>query len=295
MTPSRRGRRIVVALGVIGCLGCAEPSRSAAPASVKPGEDFYAYANADWLRSTTLPAGQAAYGVSAMLTALNQRRVQEIVQAVAVASPSRAPLEQKIGDYYASLIDIRTLDDRGLAALASDLERIRAIDGKRALSSYLGAAVRLGDGAGAPTDNVLGLWAHQGFSRPDRYLPHLQQGGLGLASREDYLGAGTDKAMPRARYQAHIAAMLGLLGLRDPDARARGHTPPKPTRTTSTRTTISGADPTLTSGRRGWIGQPSSARPGWKARTFSSSGSRRRLLAWAGSSPTSRRGYGKTI
>ena len=228
MRPKAR-RGAVAALGFIACLNLSGPGRAAtaptpppsAELTVRPGDDFYAYANSDWLKTTALPPGQAAYGTGAMLIALNQHRIEEIVQAMARVSPSRSRLQQKIGDYYASLTDIPGIDAKGLAPLTADLRRIKALHDKRTLSRYLGSTMRLGDGAGAPTDSVLSVWVHQGFSQPDRYLPHIQQGGLGLASREAYLDAASDKRALRTRYQAHIAAMLKPLGLTDPEARAR--------------------------------------------------------------------------
>jgi endothelin-converting enzyme/putative endopeptidase len=230
MTRSKRHYTLAAVLGAAAGLNLAaavwaEPppatDASRVEPTVRPGDDFYAYANGDWLKATALPAGQSAYGSGAMLRALNARRVAEIVHAAARPTPQRPRLQQQIGDYYASLLDTGAMDAKGMAPLAADLRRIRDVHDRRALSRYLGGATRVGDAGGGPPDSVLGVWAHQGFSQPDRYLPHIQQGGLGLASREAYLEAAADQAALRARYQAHIAAMLRGLGLSDPQARAR--------------------------------------------------------------------------
>jgi predicted metalloendopeptidase len=201
MTCSKRFQAFAAALAAGLTLGGAVGAEPASPASdVRPGDDFYAYANADWLKATTLPAGRSTYTTGAMLRALNEQRIAELVHAAAQPLPQRTRLQQQIGDYYASLVDTSGMDANGMAALSADLERIEALHDKRALSGFLGGAMGVGDAGGGPPDSVLGLWVHQGFSQSDRYLPHIQQGGLGLPSREAYLDAAADQAALRAKY-----------------------------------------------------------------------------------------------
>src|SRR5262249_55510950 len=76
------------------------------------------------------------------------------------------------------------------------------------------------DGLTANSDHVFGLWVNQGFAEWKRAYPHLWQGGLGMAGREDYLDASAQRAEGRARYQAHIAAMLKLAGTGDSENKA---------------------------------------------------------------------------
>jgi len=195
------------------------PGMARVDPNVRPGDDFYLYANGDWLKTTVPPTGRPAYGSSGMLRALGDQRAAEIVHDAAQPSVHRTRPQQQIGDYYASLIDTPGMDAKGVAALAADLRRIEALHDTRTLSRYLGSAMRVGDAGGGPADCVLCVWVHQGFSRSDRYLPHIQQGGLGLPSREAY--AAADQVALRSRYQTHVAAMLRQLGLSDPDGRAQ--------------------------------------------------------------------------
>ena len=51
-------------------------------------------------------------------------------------------------------------------------------------------------------------------------MPYLLQGGLGMPDRAYYLTDSPKMAELRAKYQAHIAAMLKLAGYADSDARA---------------------------------------------------------------------------
>lgn len=192
-------------------------SREIDPA-VRPGDDFYRYANGVWLMSTPLPPGRSRYDTAAMLRDEAARRVQHLIEAAATAPASERA--KRIGDFYASWMDVAGIEAKGLQPLAGELAAIAAIRDRRALAAYLGRTLRLDDGTNTKTDGLFGVWIHQGFHDADHYAPHLVQGGLGLPDLEDYLDAGPDKAAHRDLYRAHIAAVLKLVGLDRPDIRA---------------------------------------------------------------------------
>ncbi|HXC55064.1 MAG TPA: M13 family metallopeptidase [Rhizomicrobium sp.] len=225
---------VLVLAAVIVVLAAAAPATPFATPSnpdtgtdttIRPGDDFYRFANGPWLKATTIPAGRSSYDTSAMLRDENARRVRELVQGAADAVPAggnpvERALAQKIGDYYASQMDAAAIQAKGLAPLSDELAAIAAITDRDTLSAYLGSTLRLDDGSDTQDDNVFGVWIHQGFHDPDRYVPHLVQGGLGLADREDYFASAPEKAELRSTYRAHIAAVFKLAGFADPDARA---------------------------------------------------------------------------
>ncbi|MEI9905306.1 MAG: M13 family metallopeptidase N-terminal domain-containing protein [Asticcacaulis sp.] len=186
--------------------------------SIRPGDDFYRYANGSWLKTTALPDGLAAYGSSAMLVAQNNARVRALIAAA--ASAPRNDLERKIGDYYAGWMDTAGIEARGVTPLSGDLAAIAAIHDRVSLSAWLGANVRTDDGTNSATDGLFGIWIHQGFHDSDRYVPHMVQGGLGLGDRDAYLDLSADAQARRDTYRTHIAAVLTLAGLDDAEARA---------------------------------------------------------------------------
>ncbi len=183
---------------------------------VRPGDDFYRYANAPWLTAVQVPPGQASYGTSSALIAQNARRVRALVEDAAHAPTPGLP--QKIGDYYTSLLDTGAIEARGLTPLASDLAAIAAIQDRQALATWMGGHMSLDDGTDSHVDSLFGVWVHQGFHDPDHYVPHLVQGGLGLYDRDPYLDPAQDAA--RQAYRAHVSAVLTAAGLSDTEARA---------------------------------------------------------------------------
>jgi predicted metalloendopeptidase len=182
--------------------------------SIKPGDDFYGYANGRWVTKVTTPRGLASYDTRAILTERTSQRVRDLIQEAAAASPDRSRVAQKVGDYYASLLDVDAIEAKGLAPLSRDLAAIDAISNTASLSAYLGATLNTEvDGLTANGDHLFGVFVNQGFEDSRRYLFHLLQGGLGMPDREAYLDPSPKAAALRAQYQAHIAAILRLANI----------------------------------------------------------------------------------
>jgi len=189
--------------------------------SIKPGDDFYRYANGGWLRTAEIPAGQSSYDTRAMLVEKTGRRVRDLMQGAAAAQPVRGSITQKVGDYYASFMDEDSIEAKGLTPLADEMAGISAISNKQSLSSYLGTTLNTEvDGLTANADHIFGVWVNQSFTDSNHYVFHLLQGGLGMPDRDGYLDPSPKMDAWRAQYQAHIAAILKLAGIADSEAQA---------------------------------------------------------------------------
>ncbi|HEV7743480.1 MAG TPA: M13 family metallopeptidase N-terminal domain-containing protein [Pyrinomonadaceae bacterium] len=189
--------------------------------SVRPGDDFYRYANGGWLKKTAIPAGKQSYDDRAALAEKTRQRVRDLIEAAAASHSAGGNVTQKVGDYYASLMDQDGIEARGLAPLDDELARISAITNKTLLSAYFGATLNSEvDGLTANADHILGVWVNQGFEDSQHNLPHLWQGGLGMPDRNSYLDPSPEIAELRARYQTHVANILKLAGVTDLENRA---------------------------------------------------------------------------
>jgi predicted metalloendopeptidase len=193
--------------------------------AVKPGDDFFAYANGTWIRTTGIPSDRASYGPAAVLIERTREQVRALVQNAARDNPAPGSDEQKVGDFYASYLDEAGIESRGLAPLKDDLARIDAISGRKSLSSYLGSRLR-GDldalnNTNFYTENVLDVWISQAFEDPGRNVPYLMQGGLGMPDREYYLQSSEKMENLRAKYREHVAAVLKLARISGADEKAQ--------------------------------------------------------------------------
>jgi putative endopeptidase len=192
--------------------------------SVKPGDNFYLYANGSWMKRTKIPPDRAEVDLFTVLSDLSRKRTAAIVQE---ASKSNAPAgseARKMADLYNAFMDESAIQAKGLDPVKPRLEQIAAIHDRRQLSLALGETLRadvdLLNCSKFFTPNLFGLWVAPGFSDSGHYMPYLLQGGLEMPSRGYYLGNSEHMRQIRARYATHVAAMLRLGGFDDPAARA---------------------------------------------------------------------------
>jgi putative endopeptidase len=191
--------------------------------SIKPGDDFYQYANGGWLKTIAIPAGQQSYDTRAMLAEKTAERVRGLVQEVAASHAAKGSVAQKVGDYYASVMDEDGIEARKLTPLTDELARISAIKNKTSLSAYLGSTLNGEvDGVVGNSDHIFGLWINQGFEDADHNVVHLWEGGLGMPDHNDYIDPSPKKAELRDQYRAHVAAVLKLAGSADSEAKVAG-------------------------------------------------------------------------
>jgi predicted metalloendopeptidase len=192
--------------------------------AVAPGDDFFAYANGAWLKNTEIPADRSSYGVGATLAELTAKRTAGLIAETAKTEAPAGSDARKIGDYYATFMDEAGIEAKGLAPLKPALDEIAALSNPRELAHALGATLRADvdvlNATNLHTDNLFGLWVAQDLSDPSRYSAFLLQGGLELPDRDYYLDPSPRMAEIRAKYQAHIAAVLKLGGIADPDKSA---------------------------------------------------------------------------
>jgi predicted metalloendopeptidase len=228
---------LLAVLALSSACGPATPAASGAPTqagngidvagmdrSVAPGDDFFAYANGAWIKSTEIPADRSTYGAGAILTELTAQRTADLIREAAAKAPPGSEA-QKVGDAFAAFMDEAGIEAKGIAPLKPALDEIAAIADVGALSRVLGAGLRADvdvlNATNFYTTKLFGLWVAQDLDDPTRYAPFLLQGGLGMPDRDYYLDASPRMAAIREKYLGHVAAVLRLAGLPDADAKAK--------------------------------------------------------------------------
>jgi len=171
---------------------------------VRPGDDFYRYANGHWLDTNTIPADRTSWSVFAQLDEVARENLRGIVEAIPADSPPGSP-EKKVRDFYRSYIDTDAIERVGITPAQPALQQIASSHTYEELSRLIGkpdlaltAPVQLS----ITTDP----------KDPDRYVVAISQGGLSLPDRDYYLKSDPVFVELRAKFVAHVARMLGLIG-----------------------------------------------------------------------------------
>src|SRR5882757_1385188 len=77
--------------------------------SVKPGNNFYNYANGGWVKKNPVPGSKTRWGSFDELRELSSKRLQTLLEDAA-KQPVRDRKTQIIGDFYASGMDSVAVD-----------------------------------------------------------------------------------------------------------------------------------------------------------------------------------------
>jgi putative endopeptidase len=180
--------------------------------SVKPGDDFYRYANGDWIKRTEIPPDRSDIGVIDSLIDLSQKRIAGLIKEAAKANAPAGSNPRKIADLYHSYMDEAAIEAKGLAPLRPQLDAIAAIRDKHELAGALGESLRTDVDAlncGCfHTPNLFGLWVAPGFNDPEHYTAYLLQGGLEMPDREYYLSESESNHSPYTK--GNLGRLSGL-------------------------------------------------------------------------------------
>ncbi|MBV9931654.1 MAG: M13 family metallopeptidase [Alphaproteobacteria bacterium] len=192
--------------------------------SVKPGDDFFDYANGSWYKGADIPPDRSSIGVGYEVSQRAEQRNAELVRGAAAAKAAAGTPQRLIADYYNAYMDTAAIEARGLEPLRPQLAEIDGIatqaDLARALGRRLRADVDPLNNTNFFTENLFGLWVSQSLDDPSRTVPYLLQGGLGMPDREYYLAKDAHMAATRTAYRAYVADLLRLAGIPDADGRA---------------------------------------------------------------------------
>ena len=181
---------------------------------IRPGDDFFGFANGAWLKSAVIPSGRDRWTARTEIGELTSRQIAQLLDDA--PTQPRASLARKVADFRAAYLNEAAIETRGIAPLRPLLDSIGRVPDKVALTRFLAR------GLGADVDplnwgvyrsaHILGLSVEPGVHGEKTYVALLVQGGLGLPDREYYVSAEPRMQAVRARYEEHIDRLLTLAG-----------------------------------------------------------------------------------
>jgi len=188
--------------------------------AVKPGDDFYAFANGGWMKATEIPADRSSIGGFTIADLKREEQVRQLIGGLIEGKPAAGSDEARIADFYRAFLDTAAIDRAGIAPARTDLAAIAAMGDKSALARAIGASLRADvdplNATNYLTENLFGIFVSQGLTTPGEQVPYLLQGGIGMPEREYYLSADADMAKQRTAYRALIEAVMRTAG--NPDS-----------------------------------------------------------------------------
>ena len=182
--------------------------------SVKPGDDFFLYANGAWVKTSVIPPERSYNGVNLELNKQNEERLKGIVSELRSRdSASLSAEEKKLRDLYTAFTEQKRIEAQGLAPAQADLARIAHA------KSLPEIAALMADPA-LELDGPIGLYIGVNDKNPNKYSLNLYQSGLGMPDREYYLRKDKELDTTRAAYHKYLATMLRFSGAQNAGKRA---------------------------------------------------------------------------
>lgn len=178
--------------------------------SIAAADDFYSYANGNWLIANPIPDEESRWGTFNILRSNNTRQVRYILEAAAENTVAEEGSEiKKIGDFYATGLDTDKADRLGLTPIRPELDMIKDINNLYDLQMTLQHFQLHG------IDAIFNIGQMQDFTNSNRIITVFDQGGLGLPERDYYFKQDTKTLNIRNAYLRHIATLFRMLGINE--------------------------------------------------------------------------------
>ena len=186
--------------------------------SISPKEDFYQFANGQWLEKTEIPANEGRWGGFSELGIKNKKVVLEILKTAGNSDEHEDGSDQKKAiDFFAVGMDSTLAETIGPKALDSWYKRIDALQNKEEVQDIVAGLHKAG------YEPFHSVFVMANLMDSDVNAFYFGSGGIGLPNRDYYTKEDSKSKEIREKYVAHLSRMLDLSGAGsgDPDAGAK--------------------------------------------------------------------------
>lgn len=172
--------------------------------SVRPQDDFYRYANGNWLKKNAIPSTESRWGSFNILRKRTEQQVLELVIKLTRKKVPPGSEAQLVADLYLSGMDMERRNALGIKPVRKILDRIYNCGSQKELSSIIGMLER--NGVSVPW----GVGVDQDSKNSSKNVLHLYQSGLGMPDRDYYLKNEPEFIRVRTAYAPFIARIMKL-------------------------------------------------------------------------------------
>lgn len=173
--------------------------------TIKPADDFFAYANGFWLKHNPIPGDETSWGIGQLVNEEIYSRKLKINEAAAAKSNAKG-IDQQIGDFWKAAMDTVAIEKQGISPLQAELT---AIQNTTDLPSLLNQAAKMhAYGVGV----FFGEGVSQDAKNSELMSYQLWQGGLGLPSRDYFFNTDERSVKIKMAYTPYVKTIFTLMG-----------------------------------------------------------------------------------
>jgi putative endopeptidase len=181
---------------------------------VKPTDNFYLYANGNWLKNNPIPASESRWGSFSEIQEFNYKALRELLDHASKTPAAKGSNTQKIGDFYLSGMDSLAAEKRGYDEIKPDFARVEKIATIDDILNEVAYQHTIGD------QPLFYFYADQDAKNSARIVPQVYQGGLSLPDKDYYFKTDERSVSIREKFVTHVEKMFMLIGENENDAKA---------------------------------------------------------------------------
>jgi putative endopeptidase len=175
--------------------------------TIKPGDDFFLFANGKWFRQNPIPGNEQSNGIWQLIQDTINAQIRHVCESSsALKDAPEGSNKQKIGDFFYTGMDSLSLNKKGISDLKSDFETIDAV---KDINGIVKTASYIHTFAGSP---LFGFYVGQDDKISSKNAVFIYQGGLSLPDRNFYLDTDARAISIRRKYVAHLENTFLLMG-----------------------------------------------------------------------------------
>lgn len=209
------GKLAPLALFALIC-GCTEAHKDAPSSldplcanidsSIKPGDDFFDYANGKWIKNNAIPGTESQWGIGNLVQEDIYIRLRAIDEKASKENAADGSVSKKIGDFWTVAMDSTSIEKQGLQPIRADLDLIDT-------ASSVASVVRLSASfAIKGSQAFFGSYIAQDDMNSTKMAFILTQGGLGMPNRDYYFDMDEKTVKVREAFHIYLEEIFQQLG-----------------------------------------------------------------------------------
>jgi putative endopeptidase len=207
----------IVVVAVMFALACNTPVTTDVPqrktlsfqnidSSVKPGNDFFQFANGKWYDTATILPTESRAGARIEMDFITRAHIKSILEETSSSKNAAGSIEQQVGDFYTSGMDTTTIEKLGFDPVQPYLKQIDGVKDIKDMLRFVAEQYAYGN----PSLVGQGIGADEKNS--NKNIAIYYQTGLGLPDRDYYFKTDAATGSVVSAYKKYMFKLFKLVG-----------------------------------------------------------------------------------